>query len=129
MTSPQMRITDLTPCWQSSEHLPYSWLNQITVFDETSWACQCTAPCCGCQRMGGHGIDIDGRRFFPRMGLEVEMLKELCNELQMRKVQRGSIAQLYNAQRAQEVSKILEAKIQIIMDDLQVSLNHEKMAR
>jgi len=47
--------------------------------------------------------------------LEVEMLKELCNELQMRKVQRGSIAQLYNAQRAQEVSKILEAKIQIIL--------------
>jgi len=74
--------------------------------------------------MGGHGIDIDGRRFFPRMGLEVEMLKQLCNELQMRKVQRGSIAQ-----RAQEVSKILEAKIQIIMDDLQVSFNLEKMAR
>lgn len=116
MEPEEVMKTDLNCCSQTSQRRPYAQLGSVSVVDNTR-CCQYNF-CGGCQRIGGEGVAIDSWVVYPGWGTSTSLVKEIQEELQNRKVCRGSIAQLASAERTKEIVDILQTNVQMIMKDM-----------
>jgi hypothetical protein len=112
---------ELALCYQSNERRPYAQLGSVSEFDHTSEVA-CLPPCCGCRKIGGHGVAIDAWNVIPGWGFEQAKVKELFDDLNARKIERGNIAQFQRSERVIHACELLKKKLEWLAKDAKVEI-------
>jgi hypothetical protein len=111
----------------TQQRRPYAQLGSVTVVTDTpQGCCDCVPGCdpnfdyCAWEKVGHRRVACDAWTITPGFENDEELVQEIADELQNRKVGRGNIAQLENAERSARVVRHLKANMSSLMESMEV---------
>ena len=111
---------------------PYAQLGSVNVITDEPHVCCESCPgndpnfdYCAWEKVGHRRVGVDSWTITPGFESDVQMIQEIADELQNRKVGRGNIAQLNEAYRSARVVGHMKANISSLMKSMEVTKPHD----
>lgn len=121
-------VLETKTAWSfTQQRRPYAQLGSVNLItDDPQVCCHCfindpNYDYCAMEKIGYRRVAVDAWSLNPGFEVDEQMIQEIADELQDRKVARGNIAQLEEAERSARVLKHLKANLSSLMKTMKVT--------